>query len=434
VIGATGSGAVRLAPGQAASIVEQLRGLAWEASVVAVEAGKFVINAGSENGLHPGLALFPYAARTTRLTAGSRPVRRLSPISGLLRVVSTGPRSSVLAAAPGAPVSPSAFPPGSVVLAREPGQGVLRRSVTAVTGNARVREWFVQELQELLNGRELRQGLPRDALELRGTCEQDGDRMRIDLELVDISRPGAPDVLARNRGVLPEGNLLFGVHQFWKVFERQINLRWPEEGPGAAAESQTIVRRLARRWQSVGSMLGPSDPTAPGVRLRLLNGMPGTASHPVFRDGDEVELEFSADREGFGVLYNVDGAGELQQLWPAGTTPGRLAKGQTVRLPEPGGRPNRVFGNLGEESLVLLVWPEAGPAQELLKAAPRQIYALAPLLEQLSTSTMGAAAESAEPIPAGVGKTSAAPRELLGGFQPIHALALLEYYTEPRPR
>lgn len=136
---------------------------------------------------------------------------------------------------------------------------------------------------------------------LHGTFFQEGEGLRIHLELTDLS----------------SGTLLGAVD--WRLSSRDI----PAYAPAApASDATTRARELAK--------LGVVTPGGLTVSVTTDRG-PGAA----YRDGETMEIIVTVNKDAYVRLYHVDGSGRIQLIWPNtfGGKDGRILGGQTVRLP-----------------------------------------------------------------------------------------------------
>ncbi|MBM3460104.1 MAG: DUF4384 domain-containing protein [Armatimonadetes bacterium] len=358
------------------------------------------------------------------------------PLTGGLKIASVSPSTALLSG------QVNSLAAGAAVLAQKVGSALAARSVAYVEGSAprELREAFLQSLTDLLDAQEQARTLKKDQLHLKGTChlEKEGDRgerLKVDLELLD-SADGK--VLAHHRLEGAPTNYVQMADQFQKVFLRQIQQRWPQ--PGDAREPQPLARIQAARWANAARLRAAAGSPPFRLGLEFTSASRAPADAPVYQDGDAVELRCSSERDCFAVIYNVDPAGELQRLWPARPgRPGFLRAGQKLELPEAGAPPLRVFGNLGQESVVALAWETELPGRKLLEANPGDIDDLVRALVDGALQGGSLKFSSAEPggtVPlAGFPEAVRADALRLGAtYSGSYALTPLDYYTEPRAR
>ncbi len=138
---------------------------------------------------------------------------------------------------------------------------------------------------------------------LHGTFFQEGGGIRVRLELTDLS----------------SGTLL-GASD-WRIENREI----PAYAPAVPAkDAADRARELARLGVAASGGLAVSVTTDRG---------PGAA----YRDGEDMEIVVTVNKDAFVRLYHVDGSGRIQMIWPNafGGGDGRIPGGQAVRLPGP---------------------------------------------------------------------------------------------------
>lgn len=138
---------------------------------------------------------------------------------------------------------------------------------------------------------------------LHGTFFQERGIIRVRLELTDLS----------------SGTLLGAAD--WRIENRDI----PSYAPVVPAkDAADRARELAR--------LGVTAPGGLSVSVTTDRG-PGAA----YRDGEDMEIIVTVNKDAYVRLYHVDGSGRIQMIWPNafGGGEGRITGGQIVRLPGP---------------------------------------------------------------------------------------------------
>ncbi|HRZ91155.1 MAG TPA: DUF4384 domain-containing protein [Spirochaetia bacterium] len=138
---------------------------------------------------------------------------------------------------------------------------------------------------------------------LHGTFFQEGGGIRVRLELTDLS-----------------SRTLLGAAD-WRIESREI----PAYAPAVpASDAAARARELARLGVAATGGLAVSVTTDRG---------PGAA----YRDGEDMEIAVTVNKDAYVRLYHVDGSGRIQMIWPNafGGGDGRIQGGQAVRLPGP---------------------------------------------------------------------------------------------------
>lgn len=139
---------------------------------------------------------------------------------------------------------------------------------------------------------------------LHGSFFKEGASVRVRLELTELST----------------GTLLGSAD--WRVDDADVP-GYASATPSEAAAER--ARELAR--------LGVTAPGGLAVSVTTDRGQ-GAA----YRDGEDMRVIVTVNKDAYVRLYHVDGAGAIQLIWPNayGGGDGRIAGGQAVSLPGPG--------------------------------------------------------------------------------------------------
>ncbi len=429
-------------------IVPGVSRLAWQARVTGKQGARFAINAGQQNGLKPGQSLLPYQVKLARVTAVGRGAPgSYRPLTGALKVASLTPNSALLDGTAGDLTA------GGAVLASAITSATAARSLQYVEGNApqNLREAFTYAVGTFLDLQEKQLGLKGNQLVVKGTCHlESGDRVagsdglplwqsggKLDVNLELLEGEGGP-VLARHALRGPAENYLQIADQVQTVFLRQILQRWPVPLGRVAARSIDGATQVG--WTNAAMLQAAVGVPAFPLQIRFVTPPNQQGAVPIYHEGEAVEMECTAERDCYGIIYNVDPVGEVQRLWPARDgRVGFLKARQASPVPETGFRGYTVNRNLGQESVVVIAFDRETPVRQVLEAKPADLKQLLTAVRAAVSRFGGGGFVSAEPGGgAPLAQVDPETKQQVLGFSTAYAgaysLVPLNFYTEPRGR